>query len=565
MEQKTKIIHSIKTKVALMVAAEIFLATFIIMIILIPYMSGIIESENKNYLLDVVKGNGYIMEMMKKGYSETEVTKYENLDTAYKNMGIEGVESSYTYIVDKNGTMLYHPTKDKVGKPVENEVVKGLVEDLKNNKRSESAVIEYEFKGVMKYAAFYITEDLSEIIVTTADEDEIKETVQTLTKVGIMIEVSSIIVFSIIAFVMVASTLKPITSITKTLAKMSNLDFSFKIDTKLINRKDEIGTICKSLDEFQGSLVTAMKNIINENQLLLDSSIELNHNVKNTVITIDQIEKAVEEIAMGATSQAKETQTATESIIAMGQKITETATDMVELKTSADKMQVTNDEVQMILSNLITGNNNTKVSIDEIYKQTNTTNESALKIKEATELITGIAEQTNLLSLNASIEAARAGEHGKGFAVVASEIQKLAEQSNESANRIEQIINELLSDSANAVKTMEEVKSNIEEQSNEMNEMSDKFTILNDNITVSLNGIDVVSDKVQALDEDRTKIVDIVQNLSAIAEENSASTEETSASATQVSNIITDISANTDNLNSISNTLDEIVSKYKLS
>ena len=65
MEQKTKLIHSIKTKVALMVATSIFLATCTILVILIPYMSRTIETENKNYLLDVVKGNGHIMEMMK--------------------------------------------------------------------------------------------------------------------------------------------------------------------------------------------------------------------------------------------------------------------------------------------------------------------------------------------------------------------------------------------------------------------------------------------------------------------------------------------------------------------
>ena len=83
-------------------------------------------------------------------------------------------------------------------------------------------------------------------------------------------------------------------------------------------------------------------------------------------------------------------------------------------------------------------------SIDVIYEQTNITNISALKIKEATTLISSIAEETNLLSLNASIEAARAGEAGRGFAVVASQIQKLADQSNESANQIDQIIHACL-------------------------------------------------------------------------------------------------------------------------
>lgn len=564
MKQKINFLHSIKTKVALMVAASIFVATFTILMILIPYMSKTIEAENKNYLLDVVKGNGHIMEVMKLGYDEETVYKYETLDNAYKEMGIEGIESSYTYIVDKTGTMLYHPTKDKVGSLVENEVVKGIVEDLKKGKRDDSAVIEYEFKGVMKYAAFYITEDMDTIIVTTANEDEIKQPIKKLIRVGATVEILSIISFAVVAFILVAYILKPINTITDTLGKMSDLDFSFRTDYKFLNRKDEIGLICKSIDTFQTSLVGAITEIINENKALLDSSGELNHDVKETALTISQIETAVDEIAQGASDQAKQTQIATDNIIAMGERITEAVNEMSELTKTANEMQVTNDEVKEILSELIRGNNDTKVSIEEIYRQTNTTNESALKIKEATGLIAEIASQTNLLSLNASIEAARAGEHGRGFAVVASEIQKLADQSNESAKRIEEIINELLLDSDSAVKTMEAVKENMERQSNDMTEISNKFEILNKNITASLDGIEDVSDKVQSIDKDREQIVDTVQNLSAIAEENSASTEETSASTTQVNGIIEDISTNTDKLNDISISLDSIVSKYKL-
>lgn len=60
--------------------------------------------------------------------------------------------------------------------------------------------------------------------------------------------------------------------------------------------------------------------------------------------------------------------------------------------------------------------------IENVRQQTELTNQSAQKIRSATEIIAGISSQTNLLALNASIEAARAGEHGRGFAVVAEEI-----------------------------------------------------------------------------------------------------------------------------------------------
>ena len=99
---------------------------------------------------------------------------------------------------------------------------------------------------------------------------------------------------------------------------------------------------------------------------------------------------------------------------------------------------------------------------------TDQTNESAAKIQEVTSLISSIAEETNLLSLNASIEAARAGEAGRGFAVVAEEIGKLAEQSNQSAKQIEDIIAQLVADSSRSVKTMEAVREITSRQSEDI-------------------------------------------------------------------------------------------------
>ena len=203
-------------------------------------------------------------------------------------------------------------------------------------------------------------------------------------------------------------------------------------------------------------------------------------------------------------------------------------------------------------------------SIGLIQTQTTTTYESAVKIKDIVALITSIAERTTLLSLNASIEAARAGEQGKGFAVVAAEIQKLAVQSDESVQKIEDIVNYLITDSEEAVQIMENVTSVVGTQIKDIEEIGGLFVHVQDGINGSMDGIREIVEHTSQLAKARDSVVDVVQNLTAIAEENAASTEETAASVTEVGSIMIDVASNAEKLRSLADTLDESLHKFTI-
>lgn len=559
------LIHSIKFKVAMMVVVAIVASIGFNLIILVPYVSNVIEKQNKNYLKDLAEGGGYTMDaMIAAGYGSSAI-EYNTLAQVYGDTKIEGMDSSYTYVVSDDGIMLYHPTKDKVGQPVENAVVNSLVEELKKGNRKETEVVEYEYNGVNKYASYYITKDKSAIVIITVDESDIHSSTTAFTAMCSGVGIVSTIVFAVMAYILITIMLKPLDSVTAILGKIAALDFTE--DTKAVKiakRKDETGALARAAGLLREELIGVISGIKNQSAELYKASEALEQSAKGTAATMEQVERAVSDIANGATNQAEETTSASENVLVMGSMIEDTTREVSELKVNADGMKETSEEAQNILNALMKENEKTRESIDEIYHQTNTTNESALKIKEATAIITSIADETNLLSLNASIEAARAGEQGRGFAVVASQIQKLAEQSSESAQRIEEITNMLIMDSSMAVKTMNVVKNNMDVQSEKMAQTDKMFEKFNAGVISSIGSVDNIAVKTDGVDEARVRVVDLVQSLSAIAEENAASSQETSASVTQVTEIVADISNSADKLKAISAQMEDIVSVFKV-
>lgn len=558
-------IHSIKLKIMLLVGVSVCLSAAAILAVFVPYTKNILKNETQNYMLDLTVSSGTILEEMitEKGFNNA--MDYQALKSVFSDVGLEGMESSYTYIVKKDGTMQYHPTESKVGQLVENSVVQDVISQIESGKRPEAQVVVYTYQGSDKYAAYYVTKDSRAIVIVCADEREIMAPVRSISGISIGLILIVSIIFIMIGYFIIRRCVHPIEEVAEIISKMAHLDFTPNANAvKLIARKDETGIMSNAVAQLREELVKVVTSIQDSSTQLFHASDRLNDNAKETATTVEQVENAVTDIAAGATSQAEETQNATENVVEMGNMIHETANEMENLKSNSEQVRSSSVQAQQILNELNTVNDKTKASIQEISDQTNITNESALKIQEATQIITSIAEETNLLSLNASIEAARAGEQGRGFAVVAAQIQKLAEQSNESAQKIQEITNMLINDSTKAVDTMQIVQENMNLQSNKMASTEEIFEKVDDGIQAALESMTVIAEKTEKLNKARERVVDGVQNLSAIAEENAASSEETSASVTQVSNIIIDISDNANNLKEIAEQLAQEMQMFKL-
>lgn len=561
-KQKVAMLQSIRTRLVGMVALGILLTVTLSFITVKTEVSQNFLDTMDHYLLDsAISYGNYLTEVYdQKGESALNDV---NVKAVLNGVTIDNEANSYIYITDLSGKMLFHPESSKIGNQVENVVVNQIVTDIKSGARPEPAVYEYDYRDTVKYAAVYADVDHGFIAVISAEKSEVNsKVINILNKTvwgGMITFILCVGGASVLTFVIT----KPIKELAEVAGTFAELDLrKMESQDKINRRKDEVGLMSKAISNLRDKFEEVILEIKNQSTHLYDESNGLYQNAEKTATNIEQVEKAVHEIAEGANSQAAETQRATENVIRMGNMIEETGEQVNQLYENANLMKQSGEKASFTLEELDKINQKARESIEIIYEQTNTTNVSALKIREATNIITNIAEETNLLSLNASIEAARAGEQGRGFAVVASQIQKLAEQSNESARKIEEIINELISDSNKAVATMDEVKLIMEEQNVNVAKTEEEFMQVKEGIATSIAGVNQIAETTKLLDEARIVVVDVVQNLTAIAEENAASTEETSASMSEVSSVVYNISKSVGELQKIASELDAKMKEF---
>ena len=557
-------IHSVVLRFIIMLIIFVVFCTTASMSVMVVRMSAQYQTIMQDYLLDLAKSGETTIEREIKVLDTSRALDRNRLASSVGAIKINGVESCYTYVVSGNGTMLYHPIVEKIGKPVENALILDVVSKLQKKEEVEPASSIYDYHGAKKLCAYYPEKDGLYIVVCTADLNDalsgIRENLGQACALGGFLAV----VFAILGFFFSTRMFKRVGQMQGMIDRMKNLDFTVdETETKLLQSKDEFGIMAKALASLQQKLGETVSQIKNQSDRLFDSSNGMYKNISNMTQTTDQVDRAVQEIAEGATNQANETQKANENVITIGTMIEDTNNEVEELKKTAKNMQEAQRTAHEILEELGTVNQHTKASVEEIAQQTMTTNVSATKIREVTGLITDIAEETNLLSLNASIEAARAGEAGRGFAVVASQIQKLAEQSDVSAKQIENIIDQLVADSEKAVATMEQVQRIIDEQSRDVDRTGEVFRSVSDGIQKSIDGINLIGQKVQNMDQARIAVVDTVSNLSAIAEENAASTQESSASVTSITGIADEMQISSEDMRKIAEDLDQRMAAFK--
>ena len=346
--------------------------------------------------------------------------------------------------------------------------------------------------------------------------------------------------------------------------KVAQGELGTAIDTKLLGRKDEIGDLAKAIETLQQALLNIIRKISQSSEQITKAADDLGVTANETNSTMKQVECAVSSITGNISEQAQSTKSTTDNIVLMGEQIGITSSEVNLLNQNADLMRKSSEQATTTIQQLRQINAEVENSIETINRQIHLTNDSAQKIRAATEIIASIADETNLLSLNASIEAARSGESGRGFAVVAAQIQKLAEQSNNSSRAIEKITNDLINNSAETVAIMSNVHEIISSQSQNMIETEQIVAEVMSGIGMSLERIEQIESSTVMLEDSRNRIVQAVEGLSEIAQQNAASTQETCAQTVEVSNTFAEIEGSAKQLMDIAEDLSNTMKYFRL-
>lgn len=423
-----------------------------------------------------------------------------------------------------------------------------------------------EINGEKYYVTYLPIEDSSGKVVAMAfagkTESVVREEVQSaLTKI-VLLSIGTLVICAVLVTLVSRRIKEALVIIARNLELLSQGELKPWKTAK--SNVTEIHSIIMSRIDLSNALQDIIKKVQSVSNDLLESGNELEGIAKNTSENANDISLAVEEMSKGAVSMASNIEDANEKVNDMGYKIEGIVTGINDLDNVAIGMDSAGKKAMQIIRALDESNSRTVEAIQIVAQNVEATDKSVVEISDAVNVITEIAEQTNLLALNASIEAARAGESGKGFAVVANAISSLAEQSNQSASKIETTLNSLVSDSKRSIEKMEQVKKFLQEQQENLRDTQNEFTNVNEGIRDTRSQSDKVDEQAKDCDQSRTGVISIISSLSEISEQNAASTEETTATIHELTNTINIVANQAQDVKSRAEMLEEAIRFFKL-
>ncbi|WP_110955028.1 methyl-accepting chemotaxis protein [Anaerosinus massiliensis] len=462
-------------------------------------------------------------------------------------------ENVNVYVLDRDGKLLAHPTKDL--QKAEDRVDLTKFDFVKQALSGKSGSDMVEIDGTKMMVSYTKNQKsgwiiCSEIPYKAAIAESVKEAIYT-SVTGLII----LLFTGALAFWLAGIATKPIYAIVQAADHIANGNLA--VEEIQIKSKDELGTLAKSFNAMVENLRKLIRQVQSNAETVAAASQQLNASADQSAQASNQVAVSITEVANGAEKQRMAVENTSKVVANMSDNIGHATVSVRAVSEQSAQSASTARE----------GGKAVQEAVEQMIELENTVNESAKvvthlgerskEIGQIVNTISGIAGQTNLLALNAAIEAARAGEQGRGFAVVAEEVRKLAEQSQIAAKQIEDLIREIQGETEKAVQAMDVGTVKTKEATGVVNQAGKAFQEIVERvadlskqiqeITVAVGQLDGGSQEivssVKEIDSLTHSVTDEAQNVSAATQEQAASMHEISDSSNALTKMAVELQA----------------------
>ena len=312
-----------------------------------------------------------------------------------------------------------------------------------------------------------------------------------------------------------------------------------------VENQDEFGEMATAFNGMIDNMRSMTKKIQDTAAFVSDTSEQLTANANQSAEATQSVAQSITEVAESAAVQMDSLGETKHEIDALSDGISQAVSRIATIRKNIEDTVERANEGNELVKSTVEQMNTISETVDQSAQIVEKLGQRSQEIGEIISTISGIAEQTNLLALNAAIEAARAGENGRGFAVVAEEVRKLAEESQQAAQQIGDLISSIQTETEQAVSAMKDGREQAEKGLENVSSTGQGFSRILELIRICSDDSAQITDTMQILDGRIHTIVnlsenvnnsakrasDASQNVSAATEEQAAGMEEIAASS----------------------------------
>lgn len=332
--------------------------------------------------------------------------------------------------------------------------------------------------------------------------------------------------------------------------------------TAAVYSQDELGQLSGDYNQMIHNVRDLIKQIQNTAEQVAASSQELTASADQSAQVTQQIAQNISSVSSESDRQTAAVDSTSVVVEEMSSGIEQAAANANTSAENATQVVDKSKEGEMVVKKAVAQMSNIETTVNNSAAVVTTLGERSKEIGQIVETISGIAGQTNLLALNAAIEAARAGEQGRGFAVVAEEVRKLAEQSQEAAERIATLIQTIQGETEKAVTAMQAGTQEVRVGSEVVSDVGGAFNQLAQMAVDISQQVQDISATMQELSTGAEQIVGSVKDVDRASRSISAESQTVAAATEEQSAAMEQIAASSQNLSKLAQSLQEATQKF---